>query len=239
MRDKKTVLSWNKGALFEPIVAVLPHHLGRQSLFISFTLLTIYKDIPKVYPTIESWLVVEMVAVQQAQQDPNVASTAGNGQQPEVPAAVEDVWDEERLEKSLKSLKEMHIQVRSLACLLSYWEAFIDSVYSSELYGLPFHDSLRLSPLSTHLVRIAFLSNDNVRRDANDGTNIMAAEKLFREFSASASTANKEVQEFKRLMADEDSKKVLEQARKSRAEKPQGIKPWFVTEHPDWLTRET
>jgi hypothetical protein len=65
------------------------------------------------------------------------------------------------------------------------------------------------------------------------------AETLFREFSQSASTANKEVQEFRRLLNDEESNKVLEQARKSRAENPNGIKPWRVTEHPDWLTRDS
>ena len=37
---------------------------------------------------------------------------------------------------------------------------------------------------------------------------------------------------------DEQSKKVLEQAKKSRAEKPHGIKPWRATQHPDWLTRD-
>jgi hypothetical protein len=37
-----------------------------------------------------------------------------NGQQLN-PAPLEDVWDEERLEKAMKTLKEMHIQV----CYLS------------------------------------------------------------------------------------------------------------------------
>jgi hypothetical protein len=32
---------------------------------------------------------------------------------------------------------------------------------------------------------------------------------------------------------------VMEQAKKSRAEKPQGITPWKVTDHPDWLKRDT
>ena len=69
--------------------------------------------------------------------------------------------------------------------------------------------------------------------------NPFLAETLFHEFSASSSTANKEVQQFRRLMNDEESLKVLEQAKKSRAENPNGIKPWRVSEHPDWLTRET
>ena len=65
------------------------------------------------------------------------------------------------------------------------------------------------------------------------------AEIMFREFSASASTANQEVQQFRRLMTDSESTKVLEQATRSRAENPGGIKPWKVSEHPDWLTRDT
>lgn len=64
------------------------------------------------------------------------------------------------------------------------------------------------------------------------------AESLFNEFSSAAKTATHEVSEFKHLMKAEESIKVFEQAKKSRAENPQGIKPWRVTEHPDWLTRE-
>jgi hypothetical protein len=40
-------------------------------------------------------------------------------------------------------------------------------------------------------------------------------------------------------MNSEESTKVMEQAKKSRAEKPKGIKTWNVTDHPDWLTRDT
>jgi hypothetical protein len=39
-------------------------------------------------------------------------------------------------------------------------------------------------------------------------------------------------------MTDAQSKKILEQAKKSRAEKPQGIEIWRATQHPNWLTRE-
>jgi hypothetical protein len=66
----------------------------------------------------------------------------------------------------------------------------------------------------------------------------MVAEILLQEFTKSAKTANKEVQDFYRLMNSEESKTALEQARKSRAENPAGIKPWKVTDHPDWLTRD-
>ncbi|KAI9052265.1 hypothetical protein LZ554_003622 [Drepanopeziza brunnea f. sp. 'monogermtubi'] len=62
-------------------------------------------------------------------------------------------------------------------------------------------------------------------------------EALFREFSESVNTANQELQDFRRLMTDEGSVKVMAQASKSRTENPNGIRPWKVTEHPDWLTR--
>lgn len=73
---------------------------------------------------------------------------------------------------------------------------------------------------------------------AIDNANKSTAEALFQEFSKAANTANKEVQDFRRLMTDEESMKVFAQARKSRADNPNGIKSWRVTEHPDWLTRD-
>jgi hypothetical protein len=39
-------------------------------------------------------------------------------------------------------------------------------------------------------------------------------------------------------MKDEETLTVLEQARKSRAENPNDIKPWRARDHPDWLTRD-
>jgi hypothetical protein len=74
---------------------------------------------------------------------------------------------------------------------------------------------------------------------ANKQLTPFPAETLYREFRRSTSTANQELQQFWKLMNDEESLKVLEQARKSRAENPNGIKPWKVTEHPDWATRGT
>jgi hypothetical protein len=74
---------------------------------------------------------------------------------------------------------------------------------------------------------------------ANKQLTPFSAETLYREFKRSTSTANQELQQFWKLMNDEESLKVLEQARKSRAENPNGIKPWKVTEHPDWATRGT
>ncbi|KAG0648221.1 hypothetical protein D0Z07_5355 [Hyphodiscus hymeniophilus] len=108
----------------------------------------------------------------------------------------EDVWDEQRIEESLKVLKEMHIQLRGLRTTIPRLIAPLITKHSSP-------------------------------------------EKVFREFSASATTANQEVQEFRRLMNSQQGIEVMENARKSRAENPNGIKPWRVTEHPDWLKRDT
>ncbi|OWP02606.1 hypothetical protein B2J93_6439 [Marssonina coronariae] len=120
-----------------------------------------------------------------------------NGQ-PVVPAleGKEDVGEEEQLEQALKTLKEMHIQLRGLRTTVPRLIAPLTSKQSSP-------------------------------------------EALFRNFSDSANMANQEVQEFRRLMTDEKSIEVMEQARRSRAEDPKGIKPWRVTEHPDWLTRDS
>jgi hypothetical protein len=61
---------------------------------------------------------------------------------------------------------------------------------------------------------------------------------MFIEFSASAKTASEEVRQFRELMTDAETLKVLEQAKKSRAARPANIKPWRVTEHPDWCIRD-
>ncbi|KAK0099865.1 hypothetical protein ONS95_013307 [Cadophora gregata] len=126
-------------------------------------------------------------------QQPANSSNCEDGQ----PEAVEgEVWDEERLEKAMKTMKEMHIQLRDLRTTLPRL----------------------IAPLTKKQP---------------------SPETLFREFSASANSAIQEVQEFRRLVTSDDSKKVMEQARKSRAENPKGIKPWKASDHPDWLRRET
>jgi len=111
-------------------------------------------------------------------------------------ASGEDVWDEERLEKAMARLKEMHIQLRNLRTTLPRL----------------------LEPLTKKQP---------------------SPETLFSEFARSSTTANQEVQQFQRLMKEEETSVVLEQARKSRAENPNDIKPWRAREYPDWLTRDT
>ncbi|KAH6715529.1 hypothetical protein BKA61DRAFT_356496 [Leptodontidium sp. MPI-SDFR-AT-0119] len=135
-----------------------------------------------------------MTSNQPANLQPPAEVATGENEQQAPPD--EEVWDEERLEKAMKTLKEMHIQLRGLRTTLPRL----------------------IAPLTTKQP---------------------SPEILFREFSKSANTANQEVQEFRRLMTAEDSKEVLEQAKKSRAENPKGIKPWMATEHPEWLKRDT
>jgi hypothetical protein len=44
-----------------------------------------------------------------------------------------------------------------------------------------------------------------------------------------------EISTFKTLYTNDESKEVLEKAKKSREAEPKGIKPWRARDHPDWL----
>ncbi|KAL3425586.1 hypothetical protein PVAG01_02377 [Phlyctema vagabunda] len=124
------------------------------------------------------------------------APTADNGAQPSTaPDQGDDVWDEERLEESLKTLKEMYIQLRGLRSTVPRLVA----------------------PLTTKKA---------------------SPENQYKAFAESAATATQEVQQFRRLISDEKSTKILEHARQSRADNPSGIKPWRITDHPDWNIRD-
>ncbi|KAG9241419.1 hypothetical protein BJ878DRAFT_545272 [Calycina marina] len=63
-------------------------------------------------------------------------------------------------------------------------------------------------------------------------------EVLFLHFSASVSSAQQEILTFRHLVRDGETVEIFKRAKTSREEKPEGIKPWKVTEHPDWLTRD-
>ncbi|RDW70272.1 hypothetical protein BP5796_08669 [Coleophoma crateriformis] len=119
-----------------------------------------------------------------------------NGQPALAVTAEDDVWDEQKIEESLKTLKEMYIQLRDLRSTIPRL----------------------IAPLTTKQP---------------------SPETLFRSFSESASTATREVQAFRRLMTDERSTKILDHARQSRADNPKGIKPWRITDDPDWNHRES
>jgi hypothetical protein len=68
---------------------------------------------------------------------------------------------------------------------------------------------------------------------------IFAAEILFKKFAAAATAANEEMKRFATLMEDEESVKIFEHAKESRAKNPKGITPWRITQHPDWLLRKS
>ncbi|KAB8299821.1 hypothetical protein EYC80_000070 [Monilinia laxa] len=69
-------------------------------------------------------------------------------------------------------------------------------------------------------------------------TKQQSPEQLYSSFQQAATTSNKEVREFTQLMKDKEGVELFEHAKKSRAENPHGIKPWRVTQHPDWLDRD-
>lgn len=70
-------------------------------------------------------------------------------------------------------------------------------------------------------------------------TDQIVAEILFRKFASAASVANEEIKQFKKLIEDDQSKKIFERAKDSRAENPKGITAWRIVEHPDWLSKRT
>ncbi|RKF63421.1 hypothetical protein OnM2_025017 [Erysiphe neolycopersici] len=112
-------------------------------------------------------------------------------QTPEPPL---EIWNEEQLEMAMKTLKEMHIQLRNLRTSIPRL----------------------LAPLTAQH---------------------QTPQIILEEFTKSIKTANEEIQVFERLMVAEESCRIFNQARKSRAENPEAIKPWSVTESPDWLIR--
>ncbi|KAI1328441.1 hypothetical protein F5Y16DRAFT_369048 [Xylariaceae sp. FL0255] len=61
--------------------------------------------------------------------------------------------------------------------------------------------------------------------------------QAWRDISAYFKPAKTELDEFKALYTSEESKKIMEQAKKSRDANPKGIKPWRYKDHPDWWDR--
>ncbi|PKS13245.1 hypothetical protein jhhlp_000016 [Lomentospora prolificans] len=58
--------------------------------------------------------------------------------------------------------------------------------------------------------------------------------ELYRFLMKSVAEAHKEIQDFRELMGDVESKKIFERAEKSRKDNPNGIPTWDPTEHPRW-----
>ncbi|KAH8162506.1 hypothetical protein CIB48_g5719 [Xylaria polymorpha] len=59
-------------------------------------------------------------------------------------------------------------------------------------------------------------------------------ETLFGELVNHMKAAGTEIQDFATLYTGEESKRVLEKAKGSRAANPKGIKTWLYQDHPDW-----
>lgn len=54
-------------------------------------------------------------------------------------------------------------------------------------------------------------------------------------YSQNALETGKEIRHLADLMENSQSQEVLQRAKDSRAAEPDGIRPWIVSEHPDWL----
>lgn len=63
----------------------------------------------------------------------------------------------------------------------------------------------------------------------------MVAEEVYECFVKSVVAASTQIKDFNALYNSEESKRVLDQAKKSRDANPKGIKPWRAKDHPDWL----
>lgn len=58
---------------------------------------------------------------------------------------------------------------------------------------------------------------------------------FYSQFVNVATKTAKDIQDFKNLVEGDRSQEMLKKAKRSRAENPEGIRGWMVTEHPDWL----
>ncbi|KAK6949806.1 hypothetical protein Daesc_008127 [Daldinia eschscholtzii] len=65
--------------------------------------------------------------------------------------------------------------------------------------------------------------------------NNSTAEEVYECFVKSVAAASAQIKDFNTLYNSEESKRVLDQAKKSRDSNPKGIKPWRAKDHPDWL----
>jgi hypothetical protein len=184
------------------------------------------------------FFVNEMADQQQSLQAPAGGNSGSEEQPPNSDQPSGDVWDEEKLEKAMKTLKEMHIQARRSP--LRFSDESANRFCSFEVYVPQSPDSSLLwLPSNPHVCPGFMFFQQLSQRYPRLWLTMLIAEALFREFSKAAVTANEEIQEFRKLMNDQESIQVFEQAKKSRAERPSGIKAWKVTDHPDWLTRDT
>ncbi|KAK7751338.1 hypothetical protein SLS62_006744 [Diatrype stigma] len=64
-------------------------------------------------------------------------------------------------------------------------------------------------------------------------------EEVFQCFMKSVQDASNEIKDFGKLYNSEESKKALNQAKKSREADPKEIKPWRAKDDPNWYDLES
>ncbi|KAI0834516.1 hypothetical protein F5Y06DRAFT_278850 [Hypoxylon sp. FL0890] len=74
-----------------------------------------------------------------------------------------------------------------------------------------------------------------IQRALESIPNNATPEEVYEALMKSVAAANAQIKDFGTLYNSEESKKVLEQAKKSRDANPKGIRPWRAKDHPDWL----
>lgn len=62
------------------------------------------------------------------------------------------------------------------------------------------------------------------------------AQAKFNSFIEAVDAANKDLQDFQDLRKSPEMTKIMNHATERRKQEPNGIKPWRVTDHPDWMT---
>ncbi|XXH04343.1 Translation initiation factor 3 subunit c [Hypoxylon texense] len=63
----------------------------------------------------------------------------------------------------------------------------------------------------------------------------VSSDEMYARFLKSIGVAGGQIKDFSALYNSEESKKVLNQAKRSRDANPMGIKPWRAKDHPNWL----
>jgi len=108
-----------------------------------------------------------------------------------------DEWDEARLEEGLRTLKEMHIQLRNLRT------------------GIP----RVVDPLASIKSKPPVV--------------------VLNEYKSAVQKIGTEMQTFKEFAMNEETKKVMEYAEKSREKNGVPSKPWIASDQPGWSVRDS
>ena len=57
---------------------------------------------------------------------------------------------------------------------------------------------------------------------------------MYREYSRAINRAVDDVRSFTAVLQSEETRSIFDRAAASRRERPDGIRPWLVTDHPNW-----